>query len=299
MAGNLGYETKFVIDATYTFDRPALDGGSIPAEELMRVTAANLNEEFATVLSTPEVVSAVAPTADRPPAPERTRGPAVAWTGARLPARIAHSGRRVRLEPLDPAHAPALFAATHEPVATGELWAFLPYGPFASSQELAAWISQSSGDDPLFFALCCPASGQARGVASLMRIDPVHGVIEIGHIWLSPLIARSAAATEGIFLLMQHAFDDLGYRRLEWKCDALNARSRSAAQRLGFRYEGTFRQAAVVNGRNRDTAWFSILDTEWPSVGGALREWLHEDNFDHDGRQRRPLREVRRRLRDA
>lgn len=304
MAGNLGYETKFVLDATYTFDRRALDGELISAGELMRVTAANLSEEFATVLSTREVVSAVAANAGsalaatgaRESAPERTPGAALAWTRARRPSRVVHRGRLVALEPLAAAHAPALFAATHAPVATDELWDFLPYGPFSSSPELAAWISETAGDDPRFFALCCPVSGRARGVASLMRIDPVHGVIEIGHIWLSPLIQRSAAATEAIFLLMQHAFDDLGYRRLEWKCDALNTRSRRAAQRLGFRYEGTFRQAAVVKGRNRDTAWFSVLDTEWPRVGGGLRAWLREDNFDRDGRQRHSLREVRQRL---
>jgi RimJ/RimL family protein N-acetyltransferase len=199
------------------------------------------------------------------------------------------AGERVRLEPLDPErHAEALHAA-----AAGDprLWDHLPYGPFADSGELRAHLArQASSSDPLYLAVIDSVTGQARGVASYMRIEPEHGCIEIGHIWFGASLQRTAAATEAIYLLARHAFDDLGNRRLEWKCDAANARSRRAAERFGFTFEGVFRQHMIVKGRNRDTAWFSILDAEWPAIRDAFETWLRPENFDAEGRQRMPLR---------
>jgi RimJ/RimL family protein N-acetyltransferase len=203
------------------------------------------------------------------------------------PARRALTGDRVRLEPLDPGrHADDLYAA-----AAGDphLWDYLPYGPFADVEELRAHLArQAESDDPLFFTVV--DDGRAAGVASYLRIEPEHGCIEIGHIWFGASLQRTPAATEAIYLLARHAFDDLGNRRLEWKCDAANARSRRAAERFGFAFEGVFRQHMIVKGRNRDTAWFSILDGEWPAVRDAFETWLRPENFDADGRQRTPLR---------
>jgi len=197
------------------------------------------------------------------------------------------------LEPLAARHVRSLFRSTHGAHAGPEFWDYLPYGPFSSERDLANWVASAPADDPVFFAICEKSHGEARGVASLMRIDELNGVIEIGHVWLSPMIQRSREATEGIFLLMKHAVSDLGYRRVEWKCDSLNAASRRAAERYGFTFEGIFRQAAVVKGRNRDTAWFSIVDHEWPRVAGALDEWLMVVNFDERGRQKRSLADIR------
>jgi RimJ/RimL family protein N-acetyltransferase len=203
-------------------------------------------------------------------------------------------GDRVRLEPLEPDHAPALFAAAHGPGADPLLWKYLGYGPFAGAAEFAGWIrAEAAGDDPLVFAIVDAASGEARGVASYLRITPEHRVIEIGHIWLGVALQRTAAATEAMYLLARRAFDELGYRRLEWKCDAENERSRRAAERLGFSFEGVFRQHMVVKGRNRDTAWFSIIDGEWPTVRAAFERWLGPDNFDATGRQQSTLGELR------
>jgi RimJ/RimL family protein N-acetyltransferase len=143
--------------------------------------------------------------------------------------------------------------------------------------------------DPLFFAVVDAASGRAAGVASYLRIDPVNGVIEVGHLAFAPQLQRTRVATEAMYLMMKHAFS-LGYRRYEWKCDALNAPSRRAAERLGFTFEGVFRQAIVYKGRSRDTAWFSVIDSEWPVLETAFLAWLDPDNFDADGRQRRSLR---------
>jgi RimJ/RimL family protein N-acetyltransferase len=203
------------------------------------------------------------------------------------PARRALTGDRVRLEPLDPGrHADDLYAA-----AAGDphLWDYLPYGPFADVEELRAHLArQAESDDPLFFTVV--DDGRAAGVASYLRIEPEHGCIEIGHIWFGASLQRTPAATEAIYLLARHAFDDLGNRRLEWKCDAANARSRRAAERFGFTFEGVFRQHMIVKGRNRDTAWFSIVDGEWPAVRDAFETWLRPENFDADGRQRTPLR---------
>ena len=197
----------------------------------------------------------------------------------------------MRLEPVDPErHARQLFAASHDGDGADLLFRYLPYGPFAGPEDFKAWLEgRAASTDPLFFAIVDPADGTARGMASYMRMAPDHGVIEIGHIWFAPSLQRTRMATEAIYLMARSAFDDLGYRRLEWKCDALNQRSRRAAERFGFTFEGVFRQHLVVKDRNRDTAWFSILDGEWPGIRAAFEAWLAPDNFDEAGRQRRSL----------
>lgn len=201
-------------------------------------------------------------------------------------------GRLCRLEPLEAnRHAEALhdaYAADRE----GRIWTYLPYGPFASAAEYAAWVeSAETGEDPLFFAIIDRASGHPVGVASYVRIDPAMGCIEVGHLSYSPALQRTAAATEAMYLMMRRAFYELGYRRYQWKCDSFNAPSWRAAERLGLRYEGTFRQAVVMKSRNRDNAWLSILDSEWPAVRSALEGWLNPSNFDDSGQQRRRLEE--------
>jgi RimJ/RimL family protein N-acetyltransferase len=214
---------------------------------------------------------------------------------ARAPGRTALEGRLVRLVPLDPArHAPPLYAASHGSGADPRLWTYLPYGPFHDEAALRAFLEDAArSDDPLFYAIEDRATGAAAGVASFLRIAPSDGVIEIGHIWFGTALQRTSGATEAIFLLARHAFDDLGNRRLEWKCDAANERSRRAAERFGFTYEGTFRQHMIVKGRNRDTAWFALLDHEWPAARAAFERWLAPENFGPDGVQRRRLAELR------
>ena len=190
--------------------------------------------------------------------------------------------------PLDPdAHAAALYTA-YSADTEGRIWTYLPQGPFADQAGFRAWMDAFClSDDPLFHSIL--VEGQPLGVASLMRIDPANGVIEVGNINFAPALSRTRAATEAMYLLMSRAFDELGYRRYEWKCDALNAPSSRAAARLGFTYEGLFRQAIVYKGRNRDTAWFSILDSEWPRLKAGFEAWLDPSNFDADGRQRHAL----------
>jgi RimJ/RimL family protein N-acetyltransferase len=204
-------------------------------------------------------------------------------------------GRHVLLRPLDPERdAAALWPATHGP-GHEALWLYLPYGPFADGGALAAHLARcGAGADPLFFAVEERTSGLAAGVASYLRITPEHRTIEVGHILYSPALQRTPGATEAMFLLARHAFEDLGYRRYEWKCNALNAPSMRAAERLGFRYEGTFRQHLISKGRNRDSAWFSMLDAEWPDCRLAFERWLDPANFDAAGRQLRPLSALRR-----
>lgn len=211
------------------------------------------------------------------------------WTPPQRPPRESIAGRLCRLEPVDPdRHAADLFEAFSLD-ASGAMWTWLPYGPFERFEDYVHWMREAClGDDPLFFAIVDAASGRATGVASYMRIDPRMGVIEVGHLGFSPRMQRSAIATEAMYLMMRRAFE-LGYRRYEWKCDSLNAPSRSAARRLGFAFEGLFRQAVVVKGRNRDTAWFSIIDREWPQLRQAFDAWLDPANFDEDGVQRRRL----------
>lgn len=173
-------------------------------------------------------------------------------------------------------------------------WDYLPYGPFDSQAAFIEWLEQRAPlADPFTYAIVDKAAGVARGLTSLMRIVPEHGVIEVGHIWLSPLLQRTPQATEALYLQARYVFDELGYRRFEWKCDNANMPSRRAANRFGFVFEGVFRQHMVVKGRNRDTAWYSIVDGEWPSRRAAFEAWLAPENFDADGRQKRSLEEVR------
>jgi RimJ/RimL family protein N-acetyltransferase len=214
------------------------------------------------------------------------------WRGARPPQRKSLEGETVRLEPLDPSrHGRDLFAGTE---GADETWRYLPYGPFAGEEEFLAWLRERAElKDPLYFTIVDRKSGAAWGLATLMSIVPEHGVIEIGHLWFSPQLQRTRQATEAIYLLARYAFDDLGNRRLEWKCNAENAPSRRAAERFGFTFEGVFRHHRVDKGKNRDTAWFSITDEEWPFRRAAFEAWLSPANFDVDGAQRRSLVEVR------
>ena len=208
------------------------------------------------------------------------------WTTRAHPPRAMLEGRHCRVEPLEAArHAAQLFEANSID-REGRMWTYLLSGPYASFDEYAAWLeSRQASVDPLFYAIVERSSDLAIGVASYLRIDPANGSIEVGHLQFSPRLQRSTAATEAMYLMMKQAFD-LGYRRYEWKCDALNARSRRAAERLGFTFEGVFRQAVVYKGRNRDTAWYSIIDSEWPRLDAAYRRWLDPANFDDAGQQR-------------
>lgn len=211
------------------------------------------------------------------------------WAPPPRPSRETIDGRFCRLEPLDPArHAADLDAANRLDV-EGRNWVYLPYGPFDTSESYRAWLDQyAESSDPLFHAIVDKARGTATGVASYLRIDPANGSIEVGHLNFSPLLQRTPAATEAMYLMMKRAFE-LGYRRFEWKCNALNAPSRRAALRLGLSYEGVFRQATVVKGRNRDTAWYAAIDAEWPALDAAFRRWLDPSNFDGQGRQQTSL----------
>lgn len=235
-------------------------------------------------------------TAPITPEPMRDRQPAKPPVADALPRprpeRRVFEGRFARLEPLDAGrHGPSLWRLGHDgSEAALRSWDYLPYGPFASEAELTGWLAaQASGEDPVFFAIVDPASGEAVGWGALMSIVPEHGVIEIGHLWFSPRLQRTPAATEALFLMLRHALDDLGYRRMEWKCDAANLPSRRAATRLGYVHEGTFYNHRVVKGHNRDTAWFSILDEEWPRLRAGFEAWLSPENFDAEGRQRSRL----------
>ena len=223
---------------------------------------------------------------------QATGTPLPDWTAPPRPPRAPMHGRFCRVEPLEPArHADDLFAANALDRG-GRNWTYLFQEPFPDLQSYRAWLTQvARADDPLFHAIVDSHTGKAVGVATFMRIDPTHGVIEVGNINYSPLLQRTPAATEAMFLMMRRVFDELGYRRYEWKCDSLNAPSRAAALRLGFHYEGLFRQAVVYKQRNRDTAWFSIIDSEWPRLKEAYQHWLAAANFDPLGRQLRALGE--------
>ncbi len=200
-------------------------------------------------------------------------------------------GRFVRLEPLERARHASRLSAVFE-TAPGSLWTYMPFGPFRGVDDLGRTIDAMAGwADWQPYAIV--VDGQPAGFLSYLRIDSPNGVIEIGSIAFSPPLQRTAAATEAVYLLIAHAFE-LGYRRCEWKCDDLNAPSRAAADRLGFRYEGTFRNATHYKGRSRDTAWYAIVDADWPELDAAFGAWLAPDNFDPSGRQRRSLRELRR-----
>jgi len=217
------------------------------------------------------------------------------WTARPRPPLTPMEGHFCTVEPVDPARHAADLHAAYLLDKEGRNWTYLPYGPFARFDEYRDWLERDSrGDDPLRHAIIERRSGRAVGVASLMRIDPAAGVIEVGGINYAPPLQRTPAATEAMCLLMHRVFDELGYRRYEWKCDSLNAPSRGAALRLGFRYEGLFRQATVYKGRNRDTCWFSILDSEWPALKAAFERWLDPGNFDAAGRQQQSLSSLRR-----
>lgn len=221
---------------------------------------------------------------------ERPTGPIVqGFTTPPAPGQ-ALPGRYVTLEPLDPAlHADDLFLANQ---GQDWVWDYLPYGPFADLTTYRDWQAEVAGKpDPYFFALRDNATGKIGGVASYLRIDRGNGVIEIGHIQIAPVLQRSAAASEAILLMIRWAFE-AGYRRVEWKCNALNAPSMVAARRYGFTYEGTFRQHLIVKGQNRDSAWFSILDGEWPALRDAYDQWLAPENFAPDGGQITRLSEL-------
>lgn len=221
-------------------------------------------------------------------------GPALPdWQPRPRPPATPIAGTHVRIERLDPArHADDLFAANRADK-DGRMWTYMPYGPFADAAQYRAWAEDMAPrDDPFFHAIVDLASGRAVGVASFLRIDPGNGVIEVGHIAYAPALQRTTGATEAMYLLMRRVFDELGYRRYEWKCDALNEPSRLAAARLGFTYEGTFRQAVIYKGRNRDTAWFAVTDRDWPKIRAGYEAWLAPGNFDTAGRPRRRLGEI-------
>ena len=198
-------------------------------------------------------------------------------------------GRWIRLDPVQvDHHAASLFQSISG--VEDDLWTYMAYGPFASLELFSQWLREKqAARDPWFYAIVNRATGQAQGMGAFMRADIANGVIEIGNIWLSPALQRTREGTEAIFLMMRHCFDDLGVRRLEWKCDALNAPSRRSADRYGFTFEGIFRQHFVIKGRNRDTAWFSLLDKEWPRVRKGFESWLADDNFDGEGREKAKL----------
>jgi RimJ/RimL family protein N-acetyltransferase len=223
------------------------------------------------------------------PATDPPVGPLVDATPRPLPARVPHKGRAVDLEPLHVRHVPDLWRAAQSD-ATGASWAYLAYGPFADEAALRGFVAGfATQHDPMAWAVRPHRSGTVDGWLTLMEIQPANAHIELGHIWFSPRMQHTRAATEAMFLLMRHAMDELGYRRLTWKCNALNAPSRRAAARLGFTYEGTLRNTLVVKGRRRETAWFSILDDEWPARRDAIAAWLDDSNWDAAGAPKRSL----------
>jgi RimJ/RimL family protein N-acetyltransferase len=214
------------------------------------------------------------------------------WAPPERPGPDGFLGRYAELERLNGAkHAEALHRANR---ASDAIWDFLPYGPFDRGEEYLGWVEEMAAKtDPFFYAIRDRETGAWGGVASYLRITPEAGTIEVGHINFSPSLQRTRAATEAMFHMMHWVFE-AGYRRYEWKCNALNAGSRRAAERLGFSYEGIFRQAAVVKGRNRDTAWFACIDREWPALRAAYETWLDPANFDAEGRQRQALADLTR-----
>ena len=216
--------------------------------------------------------------------------PTEEWSGCEHPRGAVMKGQLCQLEPIDAErHCADLFAAFCLDQ-DARNWTYLPYGPFATEAELRHWIETSCvGDDPCFFSVIDLQAGKAVGIASYLRIEPAMGVIEVGHIHFSPLMQGKPISTEAMYLMMRQVFDELGYRRYEWKCDALNQPSCEAAQRLGFLFEGIFRQAIMYKQRNRDTAWYSILDREWFTAKAVFEAWLGENNFDDNGQQRSSL----------
>jgi RimJ/RimL family protein N-acetyltransferase len=212
------------------------------------------------------------------------------WTPRPVPPRTSMIGRFARIEPLDPdRHAADLFEANSDD-REGRNWTYYNYGPFTALADYRKWIADSCADNArMWHAIIDQATGQAVGVAAYANIQPPQGTIEVGGLNFSPRLQRKPAATDAMYLMMRRVFDELGYRRYEWKCDSCNLPSRAAAARLGFTYEGLFRQAMITRGNNRDTAWFSIIDKEWPVLRAAFEAWLDPGNFDGDSRQRRSL----------
>ena len=211
------------------------------------------------------------------------------WNPTVPPTLSRIEGRYCTLEKLDPERHTELLFEAFQLDSLGSNWTYLPYGPFEHLVSFHNWVTKiSAGSDPLFFTIL-DGTTQPAGMASFLRIDPMMGSIEVGHIHFAQSLQRTRAATEIMYLMMRHAFDDLGYRRYEWKCDDLHAKSRAAANRLGFTYEGTHRQARIYKGRNRDTAWYSIIDTEWPRLRDAFEAWLDPSNFDALGVQKTSL----------
>lgn len=216
------------------------------------------------------------------------------WAARSNPSNVTLRGEFCRIEPINPErHAGELYAA-YSTAPDDRDWTYLSVGPFSDEDSYRCHLENiARSTDPKHYAVVSMALGQAVGTLSLMRTDTNSGSIEVGFVVFSPLLKQTPASTEAFFLLMKYVFDDLQYRRYEWKCDSLNAPSRKAAERLGFRFEGIFRQAAVYKGRSRDTAWFSIIDKEWPSLKAAFLAWLSAGNFDADGKQIKTLTEIR------
>jgi RimJ/RimL family protein N-acetyltransferase len=229
-------------------------------------------------------------------ADERPLGEKLEWHGARVPAKDELRGRTVTLRPVDPeGDLDSLYRESHEPGGDPSIWTYLWEGPYEDAEQMRAkLVDDAASSDTLWLSVVPHDQVIAVGRITYLRIDAAAGSIEIGNIWFGPSLRQTTAATEAIYLLARHAFEDLGYRRLEWKCNALNAASRRAAERFGFQFEGIFRNHMIVKGRNRDTAWFSIIDSEWPRVAAGFEAYLAPENFDAEGRQRRSLVEVRR-----
>jgi RimJ/RimL family protein N-acetyltransferase len=225
---------------------------------------------------------------------ERPLGPEVDWTPVERPGPTELRGEHILLRPVEPSRdAEPLYAVSHPPDGDAAIWTYLPDGPYESPEELGKMLGwAATSDDPLYFALVDRRDDRPVGQASYLRMKPEFGTIEIGHIWFGVTLQRTTAATEAIYLLARHVFDDLGYRRLEWKCNALNGPSRRAAERFGFTFEGIFRNHQVIKGHNRDTAWYGMTDDDWPRVRTGFQAWLDSANFDGEGRQRRSLRDL-------
>jgi RimJ/RimL family protein N-acetyltransferase len=221
-------------------------------------------------------------------------GEQLAWTPAAHPQREPLRGNHVLLRPVDPdADAQPLYEISHAPHGDPLIWTYLPDGPYDSPEQLREMLRwAASAPEAAYFTLAPLPEERPLGLAAFLNVQPEHGVIEIGHVWFGAALKRTTAATEAIYLLARHAFDELRYRRLEWKCNSLNAASRSAAERFGFSFEGVFRNHLVVKGRNRDTAWYSITDGEWPARRRAFEAWLAPENFDASGRQVRRLAQL-------
>jgi RimJ/RimL family protein N-acetyltransferase len=216
--------------------------------------------------------------------------PVDGWAARQRPSRTPMTGRFCRIEPLDAGRHAAELYATNSEDRDGRMWTYLPWGPCGGFDDYRAAIEAGlRREDFVTYAVIDAASGKAAGVASYLNINPAAGSIEVGGIAYAPALQRKPAGTEAMYLMMRRVFDELGYRRYEWKCNALNAPSRAAAKRYGFQFEGISRQAEIVKGRNRDTAWFSIIDSEWPGIKAAFERWLGPGNFDGDGRQRTSL----------